>query len=225
MDRDVFIARVAARLGRSAAAGGTVAPPAIELPRARAATARADGSERPTEFERPTEAEIREELLGLFATRLEEAGGLVVRATSREEALAAVARVAREKGVTGFACPPSLRWPATDDLWTEDLRNADFGLSEAEWGIAATGSVVLRHGGERGRSYSLLPPVAGFLLPASRVVRGSGSVLAQLGDGTEPLPACVPFVTGPSHSGDIAGVMCRGVHGPAEVRVWLIGDE
>jgi len=239
MDRDVFIARVAARLGRSAPLTA-VAPPAMKRPRhgvadttpdGTDAPARPAGPQRPTELQRPavsqrpTGPEGREELLDLFAARLQEAGGSVARAPGREQALAAVAEFAREKGVVGFACPPSLRWAAIDGLWTDDARVADFGLSEADWGVAETGSVVLRHQGERGRGSSLLPPAAGFLLPASHVVRGLGPVLAQLGDASEPLPACVTFVTGPSHSGDIAGVMCRGVHGPAEVRVWLIEGE
>lgn len=150
---------------------------------------------------------------------------MAVRVSDRGQAQAAVVALARERGWTGVACAPSLRWPALDDLWTEDPRCVDFGLSEAEWGIAETGSVALRHHGDRGRGHSLLPPVVGFVLPASRLVPRPGDVLGRLHDAAASLPACVTFVTGPSHSGDIAGVMCYGVHGPAEVRVWLIDDE
>jgi L-lactate utilization protein LutC len=160
----------------------------------------------------------------MFAARLSEAGGEALQVSDRQQALSAVEDMARELGWAALSCPPSVRWPAMDELWTDDPRRADFGLSEAEWGVAETGSVVLHHAGERGRSHSLLPPVVGFLLPASRLVRGVGDVLALIDDASDPLPACVTFVTGQSHSGDIAGVTCYGVHGPARVRVWVIDD-
>ena len=40
-----------------------------------------------------------------------------------------------------------------------------------------------------------------------------------------PAPACITFMTGVSHSADIASVTCRGVHGPGEVVLWLIDGE
>jgi len=224
VERDVFIARVAARL-RPSTTTGDVLLPAPVVPHGVAAGRARLGVARPAAAPAGGPPEDRDGLIELFATRLGEAGGEVARVPDRRQAQAAMAAMARERGWTSFSCAPSLRWPATDDLWADDPRRAAFGLSEAEWGIAETGSVVLRHAGERGRGHSLLPPVVGFLLPASRLVRAVGDVLGLIHDAPEPLPACVTFVTGPSHSGDIAGVMCYGVHGPAEVRVWLIEDE
>jgi len=231
VDRELFIARVAARLRVSPASGDVPVPPPAVPPQVAEARARAGAAAAATDpagvGAGPAGAppQAREGLVELFGVRLREAGGEDARVPDRRQAQAAVAAMARERGWATFSCAPSLRWPATDDLCAEDPRRADFGLCDAEWGIAETGSVVLRHAGERGRGHSLLPPVVGFLLPASRLVRGVGDVLGFIHDASEPLPACVTFVTGPSHSGDIAGVMCYGVHGPAEVRVWLIDDE
>jgi len=234
VDRDVFIARVAARRRLSAAEGDVplpspVVPPGVAASRAEPGAgqppAAPPGATGPAAGPAGGPTDDRDRLLELFAARLREAGGEAARVSDRGQAQAAVVALARERGWTGVSCAPSLRWPALDDLWTEDPRCADFGLSEAEWGIAETGSVVLRHHGDRGRGHSLLPPVVGFVLPASRVVPRPGDVLGRLHGAAASLPACVTFVTGPSHSGDIAGVMCYGVHGPAEVRVWLIDDE
>ncbi len=36
------------------------------------------------------------------------------------------------------------------------------------------------------------------------------------------LPTAVTFISGPSNTADIASVRCVGVHGPAEVFVWII---
>lgn len=231
VERDAFIARVAARLSLSAMTGhvplpSPAVPPRVAEARARAAAAAAARDPARVAAGHVGEpVEDRAGLLELFATRLGEAGGEAVRVPDRRQAQAAVAAMARERGWTTFSCAPSLRWPAMDDLWADEPCRADFGLSEAEWGIAETGSVVLRHAGERGRGHSLLPPAVGFLLPASRLVRSVGDVLGFVHDAPDPLPACLTFVTGPSHSGDIAGVMCYGVHGPAEVLVWVIDDE
>jgi len=233
VDRDVFIARVAARVCLSAAGDvplpSRVVPPGITASRAQLGAgqpaAAQPGAVGPAAGAAGGPPEDRDRLIELFAACLREAGGEAVRVPDRRAAEAAIAAMARERGWTSLSCAPSLRRLALDGLWTDDPRCADFGLSEAEWGIAETGSVVLRHRGDRGRGHSLLPPVVAFLLPASRVVPRPGDVLGRLHDAAASLPACVTFVTGPSHSGDIAGVMCYGVHGPAEVRVWLIDDE
>jgi L-lactate utilization protein LutC len=174
----------------------------------------------------------RDGVLALFGERLADVQGTATVVPSREDAFAAVAALLHERGLSTIACAPSLKWPAVEDHWTDDPRVADFGLSEAEWGVAVSGTVVLRHRGERGRAYSLVPPSVGFQLPASRVIPRLGPVLAALvddaggcdGDAAD-LPACVTFVSGASHSSDIAGVSVVGVHGPADVHVWLIDDE
>lgn len=249
MDRELFIARVAARVRLSAARNDVppsfsaasddaplpspAVPPRVAEARARAEAAGATaglpraaaGSTGAPSGAGETIAQDHDALVERFVARLGDADGEGARVSDRGQAQAAIAALARERGWTSLCCAPSLCWSAMDDLWTPDPRCADFGLSEAHWGVAETGTVVLRHGGEQARGHSLLPPVVGFLLPASRVVRQVGEVLTRLHEATDPLPACVTFVTGPSHSGDIAGVMCRGVHGPAEVRVWVIGDE
>ena len=150
---------------------------------------------------------------------------MATRVTTRDAAFAAIAQMLHDRGEARIACPPSLKWPSIDHLWTGDPRDADFGLSEAEWGIAASGTVVLRHGGEDRRGYSLVPPAVGVLLPVSRLVPRLGPVLAALQDDAAGTPACITFISGASHSADIAGLVCFGVHGPAEMRVWLIDDE
>ncbi len=119
-----------------------------------------------------------------------------------------------------------LRWPAVEGLCAADPSGADYGLSEARWAIAETGTVVLWHDDATPRAASLVPPAAGVFVPASAIVPRLGDITARLA-ATErrDLPACVTFMSGPSRSMDIGYVSCMGVHGPGEVVVWVIADE
>jgi L-lactate dehydrogenase complex protein LldF len=170
------------------------------------------------------EPDDREALSRLFTERLNELGGTVTSAATRTRALEDVAAALRDGGDLTLACPSDLRWAAVADRWTDDPRLAGFGLSKAQWGVALSGTLVLLHGGPHARGFSLIPPAVGFLLPASRLVPRLGPVVAEI-QALDVPPACVTLVSGPSHSTDIAGVPCVGVHGPADVRVWLIADE
>ena len=68
-------------------------------------------------------------------------------------------------------------------------------------------------------------PAVGLTLPLSRLVPRLGDLLEKLVENRDLLPACVTMITGPSASADIAGVRSLGVHGPGEVRVWIIENE
>jgi len=212
MKREAFLARVAASLGRHE--DGAATEQAGALP--------AYASPVPARSGLPEEYDA---LAELFTVRLAAAGGRAHRVATRSHALEAIVRLLVEREAATLACPPRLRWPAVAGLCTEDVEHAAFGLAEAERGVAETGSVLLVHGGEDGRRASLLPPAVGFLLPGSRLVASVGLALdAVCGTDCRP-PVCATFVTGASHSADIACVPCYGVHGPGEVHVWVIEDE
>ena len=206
MDREAFLQHVRLQL-RGAANHATERPEPLPSPRAPARHSALTGRD----------------LMLLFAERVRELGGDVAAVASRADACAAIARRLRDEGVA-IACPRELLWPEVEHLWTDDPRRAGFGLSVADWGIAETGTVVLRHRGPYGRTFSLVPPSVGFLLPSSRLTPHLGVALAALNE-ADAAPACVTLVSGPSHSGDIAGLTCTGVHGPGDVRIWLIEDE
>jgi L-lactate utilization protein LutC len=205
MDRERFLEGVAGAL-RSGPAHAAAA-----LPSAVAGT-----------WSGPTD---RDAMVELFVARLAELGGSAIVVSTRTAAQCSIEQMLKAKGGAVVACAPGLSWPGVEGVRTHDARTADFGLSEADWGIAETGSVVLCHRGERGRGYSLIPPAAGFLLPVSRLVPRLGAVLTAVHRDPGGPPACITFISGPSHSGDIGGIMCSGVHGPGEVHVWLIDGE
>jgi L-lactate dehydrogenase complex protein LldG len=92
------------------------------------------------------------------------------------------------------------------------------GVSEAAWGIAETGSVVLFSSPAEPRARSLLPSVHVSLLREDRIVRG----LAELFSRVDDPPSALAIVTGPSRTADIEQTLVIGAHGPGEVHVVLL---
>jgi L-lactate dehydrogenase complex protein LldG len=92
------------------------------------------------------------------------------------------------------------------------------GVSQALFGLADTGSVVLAASPNEPRARSLLPMVHISLLDESRILPG----LPELFEAVDPdLPSALAIVTGPSRSADIEQHLVVGVHGPGEVHVVL----
>jgi len=95
----------------------------------------------------------------------------------------------------------------------------DAGVSEAVYGLADTGSVVLAASPEEPRSRSLLPFVHVSLLREERILPGLEELFEAVG---ADLPSALAIVTGPSRSADIEQTLVVGVHGPGEVHVVLV---
>ena len=95
------------------------------------------------------------------------------------------------------------------------------GVSEASYGLADTGSVVLAASPDEPRSRSLLPDVHVSLLREDRILPGLDELFAKVGG---ELPSALAIVTGPSRSADIEQSLTVGVHGPGEVHVVLVPE-
>jgi L-lactate dehydrogenase complex protein LldG len=103
-----------------------------------------------------------------------------------------------------------------------DLFNFEVGITNAQAGIAETGTLVLDSSCERNRLVSVVPPVHIAILRASRIYATLANVLAMLQSGKELSPA-ITFITGPSRTADIELTLTIGVHGPQEL--YVIIDE
>ena len=101
-----------------------------------------------------------------------------------------------------------------------ELEHAE--VSEASYGLADTGSVVLAAAAHEPRARHLLPDVHVSRLREQRILPGLAELFAELGD---DLPSALAIVTGPSRSADIEQRLVVGVHGPREVHVVLLPDE
>jgi L-lactate utilization protein LutC len=105
------------------------------------------------------------------------------------------------------------------DLNKAGIFGASLGITEAQWGIAETGTLALDTGVERNRFASLIPPVHVCLLRAERIRKRMSDVLTLIGADLSP---AVTFITGPSRTSDIELTLCIGVHGPGELHVLVI---
>ena len=94
----------------------------------------------------------------------------------------------------------------------------DVGISNAQAGIAETGTLVLDSAYERHRLVSLVPPVHIAIVKASAIVETLGEALALLRKDREISPA-ITFITGPSRTADIELTLAIGVHGPQQLYV------
>ena len=110
-------------------------------------------------------------------------------------------------------------------LFRDTLFAADVGITNVEYLIAETGSVVMATGPKEPRSTSLLPPVHIALAHPSQILPDLFdlfdlfSPVADLAKPAAPPPSCLSVITGPSKTGDIELKLVTGVHGPGEIHV------
>jgi L-lactate dehydrogenase complex protein LldG len=114
-----------------------------------------------------------------------------------------------------------------DDAARAELRDklarCDLAVVEADYGIAATGTLAMLATPERPGSLTLVPPVNLILVGAGRILPNLAAAIAAIG------PAAIAshrlaLVTGPSRTADIEKRIVRGVHGPREIHVAAIWD-
>ena len=96
----------------------------------------------------------------------------------------------------------------------------DAGLTEVDYAVAETGTLVIRHRPEHGRLLSLVPFVHVAVVQPKNFVPDLidlFEILAKEGTGSG-----VTMISGPSKTADIEMNVVTGVHGPNVVRVYVL---
>ncbi len=192
----------------------------------------------PPERAGPYRRQLQEDLVGHFTRRAEELGVQVHRIPEGSELAAVAARLCAGKPT--YVEPaldfltPALREHGTRLVSWHDLPEAEVGLTEVDYGLAESGTLVLLARPARPRSGSLLPPVHVALLSEDRILVDLFDLLQRLGACAETpsargerhrvdvLPTGLVLATGPSRSADIEMSLAVGVHGPGTVHVVLV---
>ncbi|MGI8605908.1 MAG: LUD domain-containing protein [Gaiellaceae bacterium] len=91
-------------------------------------------------------------------------------------------------------------------------------VSQALYGLADTGGVVLAASPEEPRARHLLAESHVTMLREDRILPDLAALFAAL---PRPLPSSLTIVNGPSRSADIEQRVIVGLHGPAKVHVVL----
>ena len=167
-----------------------------------------------------------------FRARAEAVSAEVHRVGGGEEALRFVEELLLREGVSDadgaravWAAGPLVSSPKASGLATrvpgltfdvsrEAAAASRVGISEMEWGLADTGTVVQDATDPALRLVSTLPEIHVALLPAERILPRLADVLPKLDPARS---AYISFVTGPSRTADIERVLTIGAHGPVRL--------
>ncbi|MBO9152652.1 lactate utilization protein C [Chitinophaga sp. GCM10012297] len=106
-----------------------------------------------------------------------------------------------------------------------DVHTLDAAITDCEYLIARTGTIIMSAAQPSGRALPVYAPV-------HIVVAYSHQLVFDLKDGISKmkekypgqLPSMISFATGPSRTADIEKTLVVGVHGPKEVYVFLLDE-
>lgn len=100
-----------------------------------------------------------------------------------------------------------------------DLALCDLGITEADYLLPETGTLVLTSSAEKPRAVSLLPRVHLAIVRPEQLRPDLHQVFAEAKNN----PYLV-FITGPSRTADIELTVTLGVHGPKNLYVWMLEE-
>jgi L-lactate dehydrogenase complex protein LldG len=99
---------------------------------------------------------------------------------------------------------------------------AGVGITSAGYALADTGTLVMLASPAEARLISLLPPVHIAVVPKERLLSGLDELFTIVPDPAARTSSMV-LITGPSRTADIEQILVRGVHGPGEIHVVVVG--
>jgi len=106
----------------------------------------------------------------------------------------------------------------------QKLAGIDIGFTIADYGVAATGSLVQSSNDEELRLATMISEFHVAVLPISKIRATSFDVEEALRGWAKDAPAYTSFITGASRTADIERVLAIGVHGPLELHILLLED-
>lgn len=113
----------------------------------------------------------------------------------------------------------------TEQPGLEPVYRADVGITDVHSAIAESGTFVYCSDAGHGRGLWLVPPVHVALVRKSDILPDMIDFWATFkGKAPKDWPAGMVFITGPSKTADIEGVLVTGVHGPGTVHVLVLED-
>lgn len=181
----------------------------------------------------------KDDLADIFAESLSGVNTSAYRASGRDGVLEFIKSFVNERRLESFSI-----WE-TEFLKSLDIRGSlevaglavksaenkaeialsSVGITEADYAIADTGTLVLLSGPERPRGVSLIPPVHLAIVKKENIVSNIGElfgILNKFYEDHKTTPASATFITGPSRTADIELNLTLGVHGPKELHVLIV---
>lgn len=174
-----------------------------------------------------------------FKTKAEGVGAEVYRFKTREEALGFILPFLQKEAVadaphsyavwadgpflsgmdkTGLTRQiPGLRFDVSRQL----AADARIGISQADWALADTGSLVADQTAVEQRLVSTLSTIHIALIATDRILPDKAAVFTRI---TPKTSRYIAFITGPSRTADIERVLTIGVHGPKRLVIVFVDE-
>lgn len=106
-----------------------------------------------------------------------------------------------------------------------DMHEAQAAVTDCEYLVARTGTIVLSAGQPSGRALPVYTPVHLVIAYTHQLVLDVKDALIRLKEKYNgQLPSAISFASGPSRTADIEKTLVVGVHGPKEVYVFLVDE-
>lgn len=165
-----------------------------------------------------------DELFASFKERAETASAEVHRFKTLLEAKGFISGLLKDLGGTSLWAPGSYLEAAgrpevpglSFAITRENAAEATVGISQVDWALADTGTLVVDATQVEQRLVSTLPQVHVALLGTDRLLPGLGEALTRI---RPDRASYLSLITGPSRTADIERVLTIGVHGPERLVV------
>jgi len=112
---------------------------------------------------------------------------------------------------------PGLRFEVSRALASQAL----FGISQVDWAVADTGSLVQDQSAVEQRLVSSLSGIHIALIAPDRILPGKAPLFARINPQNSRY---IAFITGPSRTADIERVLTIGVHGPQRLIIIFVDE-
>lgn len=117
-----------------------------------------------------------------------------------------------------FAKIPGVKLTAT----REDAAAALIGISQVDWALADTGSLVQYASAVDKRIVSMLPEIHVAFLPTEKILPDMPSWIEK--NDPAALDGYMAVISGPSRTADIERVLTIGVHGPRRLVIYCVDN-
>ena len=101
----------------------------------------------------------------------------------------------------------------------ETAADSLIGISDMDWALADTGSLVADQTAVEQRLASTLPAIHIAIIGTDRILADKAAVFTKI---TPATSRYIAFITGPSRTADIERVLTIGVHGPKRLVIVLV---
>jgi L-lactate dehydrogenase complex protein LldG len=187
----------------------------------------------------------QEQLIAEFIARLAEEAVVVHRVKDFPEVLDRLTVIASEEGLRKVMTSTDdvisrldlAGWGKKNDIQVMTPRDfpdrysyrdavfdqAQAGITGADFAVAESATIGLIHNKDQARLVSLAPILHIAIVPVDRIVPLYEQVIEKVFGRKGDYPSQFVFITGPSMTGDIQGVLFKGMHGPRKVIVILVG--